>query len=441
MLTRAQHSPSASTVSKTHSVRSHQTIVPASTIKTVVTTPPWARDEPPSPTEDVSPSTTPNPSSRWGLESRPSDGISTHSSSGGPPTPGPSRWWTFARPALGDSQSRVFEPEEDPNRSKPDKPRMSLKDRSMSWLSPAMALGRNLEEGPSREKGKDPEVASPTDKSTLQIPLPQPPAAPYTLSHNKTPGWSTPWSPKISDGILGQRNYTTIPNGGLGEPDLDDYGLSTPHMSPWQRRRKKIRKFLLTNTYAPLVSPVHMPKPRYLNSPKLFRFVNISFTSAALAVAVRIRTLEKRNGIMGAVGASPTLVVIFAPLTLVHVMMAIYSEYFGRPLGLWRTSAKLAHTLVEVVFICAWSASLALAFDNFFTSVIPCAAASSISWYNGIPRTSNPISGMEGSVGERICDNQVVLICLVGVGLIMYCINLVISLYRIFEKVKYRPIP
>ena len=114
-------------------------------------------------------------------------------------------------------------------------------------------------------------------------------------------------------------------------------------------------------------------------------------------------------------------------------------EYFGRPLGLWRTSAKLAHTLFEVVFICAWSAALALCFDNFFTSVIPCASLSATSWYNQLPRPP-PISGLSPNDGRDICHRQLALICLVGVGLIMYCYNLVISLFRIFEKVKYHPV-
>lgn len=115
-------------------------------------------------------------------------------------------------------------------------------------------------------------------------------------------------------------------------------------------------------------------------------------------------------------------------------------EYFGRPLGLWQTSAKLAHTLLETLFICAWSSALSLCFDNYFTSVIPC-ARSGTSWYNEIPAPP-VIPGLgryEGGVGDKICDYQVALISLVGVGLIMYCTNLVISLYRIFEKVKYHP--
>jgi len=51
--------------------------------------------------------------------------------------------------------------------------------------------------------------------------------------------------------------------------------------------------------------------------------------------------------------------------------------------------------------------------------------------------TPSLLSADEGSVGDTLCDSQLALIFLVGFGLIMYCINLVISLFRIFEKVKY----
>ena len=98
------------------------------------------------------------------------------------------------------------------------------------------------------------------------------------------------------------------------------------------------------------------------------------------------------------------------------------------------------------MFICAWSAALALSFDNFFTSVIPCASPAATRWYSDIqPATkdlNDVLPGINGStgVGGMLCNEQLALICLVGVGLIMYCFNLVISLYRIFEKVKYHPV-
>jgi hypothetical protein len=120
-------------------------------------------------------------------------------------------------------------------------------------------------------------------------------------------------------------------------------------------------------------------------------------------------------------------------------MIVLQLEYFGRPVGLWQTSGKLAHTLSEVLFICAWSAALSLCFDNFFTSLIPCASPSHISWYHEIPRPPSNLPNFEGSAGDRICERQLSLIILVGIGLIAYCGNLIISLFRIFEKIKYQP--
>jgi hypothetical protein len=122
-------------------------------------------------------------------------------------------------------------------------------------------------------------------------------------------------------------------------------------------------------------------------------------------------------------------------------MSCLQLEYFGRPLGLWRTSAKLAHTLLEVLFVCAWSAALSLCFDNFFTSSIPCASPSAISWYSDTPHPPSPLAPNQAATGESLCDHQMALIVLVGIGLLMYCFNLVISLYRIFEKVKYHHKP
>ncbi|KAH7931111.1 hypothetical protein BV22DRAFT_30202 [Leucogyrophana mollusca] len=411
--------PSLSTTSlaASHSVRSHGFTAP-STSRTVITAPPWAQDEPPSPTDKPDEADRP----RTAFDYRPSDVTSSRSSFGGLAASGStneSHWWTFARPR----PTRLFYGESTDQRT--DRRAVNFKDRP-SWLLPGsrrshydpgfIPSARELE--PTHHRGG----------SALHLSIP--PTVPFTVSHNKTPGWDTPWQPPDTRG-----EYSHIGmSGGYrhdGFAEKDNNARS---------RKKRFRAFILTNIYVPL----------------LFRFINITFTTAALAIAIRIRLWEMRYGIMGIVGSSPfvliilamcrclnplrTLVIIFAPLTLVHVMVAIYLEYFGRPLGLWRTSGKLAHTLLEVCFICAWSASLSLSFDNFFTSLIPCASSGSTAWYNQLPQPQLSLPNLgrdEGGVGDTICDNQLALICLVGVGLIMYCINLVISLFRIFEKVKY----
>ncbi|EGN96755.1 hypothetical protein SERLA73DRAFT_184916 [Serpula lacrymans var. lacrymans S7.3] len=406
-------SMSTTSLSASQSVHSHALTLP-SIARTVVTSPPWARDEPPSPTDNADELG----NSRHTADSRPSDVGSLNSSSVGATGPAhDSHWWTFARPRHSNMDAPHVFSENDFGR-RPSMPEKKV-DRS-SWLLPG------------NRRSQDVAGILPTEKLKLNTTLPRPlgveessrnptippPSVPFTMSHSMTPGWDTPWQP-----VTGRGNYSHIYNNEEEKHSDNSSGRSGYGGSG----KKRLRAFILTNIYVPL----------------LFRFINVTFTTAALAIAIRIRIWELRSDVMGIVGSSPTLVIIFAPLTLVHVMVAIYLEYFGRPVGLWRTSGKLAHTLLEVFFICAWSAALSLCFDNFFTSLIPCASFSSTSWYNELPRPQLPnvtltdLGRGEGGVGDTICDNQLALICLVGVGLIMYCINLVISLFRIFEKVKY----
>ncbi|KZT75177.1 hypothetical protein DAEQUDRAFT_24295 [Daedalea quercina L-15889] len=411
--------PSVSSFAKSHSVRSSRAA--PSTVRTVITSPPWARDEPPSPTDEEPPRLVASRENvQRPVDSRLSDVLSYQSSI--PDDPGPSRWWAFTR-------HRPTSPSQSTPLTAHPTSRRPLREweRSLSipWLSRSQQGSPSIPQANVSSNSQKQEAQGQQDDiipaDPLHVDIPQPPTTPYTIAQNATPGWDSPWSARPLDFTIrsnrsGERVQQLTP---VNENPSEKERLGT-----WARRRKRIRAYMLYNPYVPL----------------LFRFINIAFTAAALAIAIRIRHLEKRNGIMGAVGSSPTLVIIFASLTLVHVMMAIYTEYFGRPVGLWHTSSKLAYTLIEVVFICAWSAALALTFDNFFTSLIPCASISSISWYNELPRATLPsVTGQLGIEGDHICDAQLALICLVGVGLIMYCFNLVISLFRVFERVKYHP--
>ncbi|KAJ3925869.1 MAG: hypothetical protein NXY57DRAFT_1030771 [Lentinula lateritia] len=399
-------------------------------ISTVTTVPPWAKDEPPSPKEETStsePQLLPHSTFSNDVASVLSSEYGKHSREGSSSL---SRWFAFTMPRQA---GRPFQ-----NQNGDDTPARELhrkastfKDKRRSWLA-----NSNIREPPPsfskhtiEKNASDPErngEAQPKRRDwNLSISMPTPRAT-FTVNQTNSPGWETPWTSRVgAQGPFRSRSRHEEGPGYEDEENLESHsGLSGSNDdSRWESRRKRLRIFLLSNPYVPL----------------LFRLVNISFTTGTLAVAIHIRNWEKRYGLMGIVGSSPTLIIIFAPLTLVHVIGAIYLEYFGRPLGLWRTSAKLAHTLSEVLFICAWSAALSLCFDNFFTSLIPCASHSTISWYNSLPRPNYNLPTVEGSVGDALCDSQLALICLVFVSLVMYCTNLVISLYRIFEKVKYLP--
>ncbi|TFK76990.1 hypothetical protein BDN72DRAFT_830164 [Pluteus cervinus] len=390
--------PSSSTLNRATSTKSSRIHHPP--VPNVVTTPPWARDEPPSP-KGHQPSVV---DVHFATDSRPSDVASFLSS----PSTSTSRWWSFT---LSRPREPLLKEMETISRSE----RRGFAGRSMSWLNTATIRDTKKD----REKLDDsPNQEAPENRWVPSLIPPSPVA--QNNSRYSSGFDSIPWTPQTA----GRSSHIRT---NAHPPGHDDPAVGDNHkdIGPWRRWGRKVRKFILKNTYVPL----------------LFRFLNITFTTAALAMAIRIRLLEMKFHSMGAVGSSPTVVIIFAPLTLVHVMVAIYLEYFGRPLGLWRTSGKLTHTLSEVLFICAWSAALSLCFDNFFTSTVPCASFAHMAWYNEVPRPPSQFPTFEHSFGDQICDDQLSLICLVGVGLLVYCANLIISLFRIFEKIKYHPAP
>jgi hypothetical protein len=99
------------------------------------------------------------------------------------------------------------------------------------------------------------------------------------------------------------------------DPAFNNYNLSSTHKPLRTPRKSVIRQFLLSNPFAPLV----------------FRFLNLSITSTTLAIATRIWVIQKQNHVEGIIGRSPLLAIIFAPLTLVHVVTNVYVSYHLYP--------------------------------------------------------------------------------------------------------------
>ncbi|KAH6917275.1 hypothetical protein BKA70DRAFT_1251766 [Coprinopsis sp. MPI-PUGE-AT-0042] len=405
---------------------------PPPPLANVVTVPPWAKDEPPSPSELTGPlSDSQGPPAP---QSREPDAASFQTST----ADDHSRWWSFTLPRSRDQYYDLQQVDSNPRAE-----RRGFRDRSISWLQGSSSIrdtipSRSREKEKEKDKGKEKEKDVENGELHLSIP-PAPAPSAFTAAHATTPGWDLPWSGKLA----AQGPHPDYYPDNTSDSDQEDRASSTARQTGWPARKKTDSDFHPQEWLCPSgeFPPFFTPLPRCLTvipHAQLFRFINISFTTAALGMAIHIRSIEIDNHTRGAVGSSPTVVIIFAPLTLVHVMAAIYLEYFSRPVGLWTTSGKLTHTLSEVLFICLWSAALSLSFDNFFTSLVPCASPSSTRWYNELarPEFDNPV--LEGSAGKEICQSQLALICLVGVGLIAYCANLIISLFRIFEKVKWR---
>lgn len=206
----------------------------------------WARDEPPSPTEQmgsIHERTHPN-------DSRMSDVASFQSN----PSEAGSRWWTFTplrtRPETFDLL---------PSSQKPEK--KTFRDISLSWM-PTSSSQREAGGLNRKDQEKDPETANPH----LSIPMPVQLFVPNTVAHTNTPGWDTPWTSRSA--AQGPVRHSTREDS--YELQDDHSSDSNKDQSPWSRRRKQLRSFILVNTYVPLVG-VFPPSFNHCNSVAAFQ--------------------------------------------------------------------------------------------------------------------------------------------------------------------------
>ena len=176
---------------------------------------------------------------------RPSD-VASDQSSQDPAELG-SRWWVFTLPRPRDSDMGSLH--SDSHVIKAEKRGFRFKDRSVSWR-------------PSTRGEKDPDTTPRPEKRTdwglrMSLPLPIGPVhQPFTLAHNRTPGWETPWTPRAENGSVG-RDLSYMDGDMPPQANLSDSD-NLKNISKWQERKKKLRAFILTNPHAPLVSSVRV---------------------------------------------------------------------------------------------------------------------------------------------------------------------------------------
>lgn len=182
--------------------------------------------------------------------------------------------------------------------------------------------------------------------------------------------WNAPWKPEMNAGLSRTGTGWSLPDGGTvfgflpwlrrrragnGEEDLGfGYGYGQKHKKARSRFASPAwwYNFLLHNPFAPL----------------FVRTMNLAIATSTLAVAIKERQSLRAEGVEDIVGVSPLLGIIFAPLTLAHIFFQVWLEYFGRPIGLWSVRSKLLGTSIEIIFVGMWSAEMALAWDNYYTT-------------------------------------------------------------------------
>jgi hypothetical protein len=183
----------------------------------------WARDEPQSPTESVHNAAASCSASRPASRSD----ILSLTSSSQPKPDKEHRWFPFARRNTFSKFPGVTAAPGSAERTSDDDGNTSLNEANSPHTG-ASALNT-----PS-----DP-LAGRFRNWGLRVNLPPQHLPSATLAQSRTPGWESPWVPKIN-APMGSRAHS-----GLSEKDGD--------LTRWQAFKKGARRYLLHNVYAPLV--------------------------------------------------------------------------------------------------------------------------------------------------------------------------------------------
>ncbi|WVO13383.1 hypothetical protein L204_100998 [Cryptococcus depauperatus] len=202
------------------------------------------------------------------------------------------------------------------------------------------------------------------------------------------------------------------------------------------------------------------------------RVLNLIIVVVALGLAITIRLDLIHLHLPGVIGSSTTLIISYSSTTILHVLTAIYREYFGKPIGLWGLRSKMLWVCLDLLFVALWSSAMSLAINDLIVTPLECSVSSA--WWRanleddyalllqglrdsvktlsdaasdsidtiGVSGVSHslgitlPESVIASSMAREVCRRQVTCIALSLVALLLYGINMVLSLFRIFETVR-----
>jgi len=124
-----------------------------------------------------------------------------------------------------------------------------------------------------------------------------------------------------------------------------------------------------------------------------------------------------------------SVAIIYTPITLLHVLLAIYLEYWGRPIGVWSLSSKLLFTSLDLLSISLWSSLLSLSLSDLLSTPLTCVTESARWW------TTIPVEDIDFQGDHNVCSYQIALVVTVAVGTVGFLVNFFVSLGRVLAKV------
>ncbi|CAK9782156.1 hypothetical protein CC85DRAFT_285869 [Cutaneotrichosporon oleaginosum] len=175
------------------------------------------------------------------------------------------------------------------------------------------------------------------------------------------------------------------------------------------------------------------------------RLVNLAIAATLMGLSIDVRQRVGRLALRGIIGPSTTLIIAYSCLTVVHVLTAIYREYFGRPIGLWGLRSKMLWVCLDLLFIALWSSAATLAINDYIDTPLDCTPLTPW-WSNGIEYAATPRAFIQTTpvpealktspLAASVCRRQIGCFVVSLAALLLYCGNMVLSLFRIFETVR-----
>ncbi|KAJ9121086.1 hypothetical protein QFC24_005067 [Naganishia onofrii] len=187
--------------------------------------------------------------------------------------------------------------------------------------------------------------------------------------------------------------------------------------NPPGTRRAKLRKYFIFDARSTL----------YL------RLATLVGIATALGLGAKLFSLENAADLDGILGSAPILSISYGSVSAIHCLVVMYREAFGKPIGLWGLRSKMTWVCLDLFFIALWSSCLSLTISDYMSSPLQCSSLNPW-WTTGTYTITLPEVITKSRQKDKMCDRQAALIGFVLFTLIMYVINMVISLFRIFER-------
>ncbi|KAJ9120104.1 hypothetical protein QFC22_003002 [Naganishia vaughanmartiniae] len=187
--------------------------------------------------------------------------------------------------------------------------------------------------------------------------------------------------------------------------------------NPTGSRRAKLRKYFIFDARSTL----------YL------RLATLVGIATSLGLGAKLFSLENASDLDGILGSAPILSISYGSVSAIHCLVVMYREAFGKPIGLWGLRSKMTWVCLDLFFIALWSSCLSLTISDYMSSPLQCSSLNPW-WTTGTYTITLPEVITKSHQKEKMCERQAALIGFVLFTLIMYVINMVISLFRIFER-------